>query len=424
MVMTLPYGNGTIELDLPKERLLGYLLPREVASSSDADSVVRDAIRNPVDGFGLQSSVERGNSVVIIADDYTRPTPSGTICRAIIDELNGLGIDDSHVTILAAGGLHRPMNERELRSKFGDDLIKRVQIRSHDAWDDAQLEYLGETSRGTPVWVNRLIVGADLRITVGMITAHFVAGYGSGPKTIMPGASGRQTIFHNHGVVSATPHARIGITKGNPCWEDMVEVVGFLGPTLAVDVVLDPKNQIVAAFHGNPVSAQKAGISLYDSIYGLRLEKKADIVLASANPMHAYLDQALKTIIHTSMFVKDEGMRIVASPCEELLGPPFLKELYYSSLTPRWPSVEEYSKMMQSGAVKDIADAVGILKFLETNKSQLTLVCDRTFDDDLNKLGFAHKKTIKEALDDATLKLGKDSMVLVVPYGAITHPVF
>jgi hypothetical protein len=80
--------------------------------------------------------------------------------------------------------------------------------------------------------------------------------------------------------------------------------------------------------------------------------------------------------------------------------------------------------MMQSGAVKDIADAVGILKFLETNKSQLTLVCDRTFDDDLNKLGFAHKKTIKEALDDATLKLGKDSMVLVVPYGAITHPVF
>ena len=144
-MMTLPYGNGAIELDLPKERLLGYLLPREVASSSDADSIVREAIRNPVDGFGLQSAAKRGNSVVIIADDYTRPTPSGQICRAIIDELNSLGIDDSYVTILAAGGLHRHMNEQEIRSKFGDDLIQRVQIRSHDAWDNAQLEYLGET---------------------------------------------------------------------------------------------------------------------------------------------------------------------------------------------------------------------------------------------------------------------------------------
>ena len=423
-MMALPYGDGTIELDIPKERLLGYLIPREVASSSDADSIIREAIRNPVDGLGLQSAVKRGNSVVIISNDYTRPTPSGTICRAIIDELNDLGIDDSRVTILAAGGLHRPMNEPEIRCKFGDDLVQRVQIRSHDAWDDAQLEYLGETSRATPVWINKLVVGADLRITVGMITAHFVAGYGSGPKTIMPGASGYRTIFHNHGVVSATPYARIGVTRGNPCWEDMVEVVGFLGPTLAVDVILNPRNQVVAAFHGNPVSAQRAGINLYDNIYGLRLEKKADIVLASANPMHAYLDQTLKTIIHASMFVKDEGTRIVASPCEELLGPPFLKELYYSSLTPRWPSVKEYAEMMQSGAVKDIADAVGILKFLETNKSQLTLVCDRAFDDDLNKLGFAHKQTVKEALDDATLRLGKDSMVLVVPYGAITHPVF
>jgi nickel-dependent lactate racemase len=73
-----------------------------------------------------------------------------------MDELNSLGIDDTHITILAAGGLHRPMTKEELRQKFGDKLIARANIVCHDAWDDTQLEYLGTTSRGTPVWINKV----------------------------------------------------------------------------------------------------------------------------------------------------------------------------------------------------------------------------------------------------------------------------
>jgi hypothetical protein len=37
---------------------------------------------------------------------------------------------------------------------------------------------------------------------------------------------------------------------------------------------------------------------------------------------------------------------------------PSERELYYSSLTPRSPSTEEYSRT-ESGVVKDIADAAG-----------------------------------------------------------------
>jgi len=337
--------------------------------------------------------------------------------------LNSLGVEDSRVSILAGGGLHRPMTRDELVTKFGDGLIQRVSIESHDAWDDTQLEYLGATSRGTPVWVNKLLSRASLRVTVGMITAHFLAGYASGPKTILPGASGCRTIFHNHGVVGASQYAKIGTIHGNPCWEDMVETVGFLGPTLAVDVVLNTNNELIAAFHGEPVSAQEAGLAQYHKIYAFDLKEKADIVIASANPMYSYFDQCLKAIIHASMLVKDGGTRIVASPCEELLGPPFLRELYYESLKAGWPSASEYAQMMQSGAIKDIADAVGILKLLQTNNSTLTLVCDRSFEEDLTKLGFSHMPTVQAALDEATVRHGRESKVLVMPYGAITHPI-
>jgi len=419
----LPYGNTELRFDVPEERLVGILRPREVRAAVDPYSAVVRALQNPIGGPDLASAAKKGGTVVIITDDYTRPTPSGLICEPIIDQLNVMGIDDSHVTILAGGGLHRPMTDREIRGKFGRRLVDRVKIFSHDAWNESQVEYLGKTSRGTPVWVNKLVLKADLRILVGMITAHFVSGYAAGPKTILPGVSGYHTIFHNHGVVAASPSAGIGITNGNPCWEDMVEVVGFLGPTLAANVVLNTRDELVAAYHGDPVSAQKAGLDLYRSIYAFSLKQKADIVVASANPMHAYLDQCLKTIVHASMAVKDDGWRIVGSPCQELLGPQFLRELYYESLTPKWPSAEQYAKMMQSGRITDIADAVGILKFLQTNNSGLILVCEPSFDQDLTNMGFLHMRSAQDALDEAIVKSDPKSKVLVIPYGAITHPI-
>ena len=123
------------------------------------------------------------------------------------------------------------------------------------------------------------------------------------------------------------------------------------------------------------------------------------------------------------MLVRTGGALIVASPCQELLGPPFLRELYYESVTPRWPTAEEYAGMMQSGEIEDVADASGILKLLQANHADLTLVCDHSFDRDLANLGFPHRPSVQEALDEATDRLGVDSKVLVMPYGAVTHAI-
>ena len=178
VTVRLPYGKEEIQFNVAKERISAILLPKYVSGSSDAYGIVRQALQNPMESPGLSSIVKKG-SVTIITDDFTRPTPAGVICRAIIDKLMEHGIEESQVTILAAGGLHRPMTQNEMRAKFGDELMKRIEIKTHDAWDQRELEYLGQTTRGTPVWINRSVANASLRVTVGMITAHFVAGYGS-----------------------------------------------------------------------------------------------------------------------------------------------------------------------------------------------------------------------------------------------------
>ena len=422
-VVHLPYGSDEIKFEVAQSRIIDTLLPRGVLGAENPYHTAREALKHPVGCNGLSQLARRGRTAVIVVDDYTRPTPAAMISEAILDELNTHGIDDSHISVIIATGLHRQMSEEEQKVKLGLNVVRRVEVVCHDAWDDRQNKELGRTSRGTPVWVNRRVLEADLRITVGLIIGHFTAGYGAGPKTILPGVSGYRTIFHNHAILQAQPSARIGITKGNPAWEDMVEVLEFLGPTLALNVVLNTKNEIVGAFHGSPVAAQEAGMDLYRSIYAFKVEERADIVVASANPEHAYFDQCLKTIIPASIFTKDRGIRIIASPCREHLGPSFLRELYYDSLTPSWPTAEEYERLMRSGKLKDVGDAAGILKLLQSNNSDLIMVSDSSFDLDLTNLGIVHKNSVQDAFDEATGRLGADSRVLIIPYGPITLPI-
>jgi nickel-dependent lactate racemase len=406
-----------------ESRLVDVLVPREVRVPEDPYVITQEAFAHPVDGNSLDDLVKKGDTAVIIADDYTRPTPAGPISRAILDKLNSLGVDDSHIMIIIASGLHRPMREAELSAKLGRDVVRRVELVCHDAWDDSQNEEVGRTSRGTPVWINRRVLKADLRIAIGLITGHFTAGYGGGPKTILPGVSGYRTIFHNHANLQSSSSARIGLTEGNPAWEDALEVLRFLGPTLAVNVVLNMKNELVGAFYGKPAAAQNAGMGLYHSIYAFKVKEKADIIIASTNPEYMYLDQCLKTLVPASMFVRDQGVRIIASPCNEHLGPPYLRELYYDSLIPRWPDAEEYEERMRAGKFKDVGDAVGILKLLQSNNSDVFFVSDPSFEQELVALGFTYRNSVQEALTDATQKLGEESSVLVVPYGPMTLPI-
>lgn len=47
--------------------------------------------------------------------------------------------------------------------------------------------FLGTTSIGTPVYIDKRAVEADKVILTGGITTHLFAGFGGGRKSVMPG---------------------------------------------------------------------------------------------------------------------------------------------------------------------------------------------------------------------------------------------
>ena len=68
------------------------------------------------------------------------------------------------------------MTDEEMVEAVGEDVAKRLPMYNSDCNAADDFEYFGETSFGTPVWINKLICDVDLVIMTGTIVHHFFAG--------------------------------------------------------------------------------------------------------------------------------------------------------------------------------------------------------------------------------------------------------
>ena len=120
--------------------------------------------------------------------------------------------------------------------------------------------------------------------------ADLRAGFGGGRKTILPGISSRKTINFNHKLYfkpgpagsGAVETCANGVMEGNPVHEDMIEAAKFAKVSFIVNSVVDSSNKIAQCFAGDVFAAHKAGTDLVKKIDGVKIDQKADLVIASA----------------------------------------------------------------------------------------------------------------------------------------------
>src|SRR3954462_9910765 len=135
---------------------------------------------------------------------------------------------------------------------LGDDVVDRVRVVNHDARDKSTLAYLGEHGDGVPVWINRLWVDADLRITTGFVEPHFFAGFSGGPKLVTPGLAGLDTVpVLHHPARIGHPDATWGRIEGNPVHDDIRAAAAAAPPHFSFDVILNRDQRVIEAFAGD-----------------------------------------------------------------------------------------------------------------------------------------------------------------------------
>ena len=219
MKIKLAYGKTGLELALPDDANETVVEPEFVPALPDPMGALRAALQRPIDSAPLRDLVSAGDTVAIVFSDITRPAPSDLMIPAVLKELDH--VPPENVTLCDALGTHRRNTDEELRQMLSAEVAERYRIEQNNTFDAETQVYLGRTSWGHELWINRAYMEADVKILTGFIEPHFFAGFSGGGKAVMPGMAGQKTVLGNHDAqMIGHPKATWGVTWGNPIWEE------------------------------------------------------------------------------------------------------------------------------------------------------------------------------------------------------------
>jgi nickel-dependent lactate racemase len=417
MQVTLPYGKEKIvTMEIPNNNIYFVVDRGEAPALKNAREEIRRALRNPIGSPPLLEMVKPKDRVVILGDDITRPTPQDIIVPVLLNELNAAGVPDENIEVIIALGTHRCMNEREIRGKYGDEVVERVPVINHDYKDPKNLVDVGKTESGIPISVNKKVYDADFVIGVGNIVPHCYAGWGGGGKIVQPGVSGEETTAMTHIMAGKVrPVSKLIGRLDHKVKEEIDAVALKAGLNLIVNTVLNQEDKIAHVVVGDPVEAFREGVKVAEKIYCPAVPGQADIVVVSSYPADIDFWQATKPLDYASVAVKKGGTIILVTPCPDKISP--MHPIFRERATLGY---DENLRAIENRELDDlVAGGVLLLHAQILERAEVICYSDGLTEDDKEALGFQHASTMNEAVKMAFKSQGRDAKVGVLKCGEI-----
>ncbi len=417
MRVNLAYGHHGLDIGVPAgtDVIRSSLIP----GIEDESAALRHSLRNPIDTPALGDCVQAGDRVIVTHSDITRPVPNDRILPVVLDELERAGVRREDITLLNALGTHRQQTDDELRVMLGDEIVDKYQCLQHNAFDDANLVSLGETTLGNPVRLNKMMMEADFRVYTGFIEPHFFAGFSGGPKAVLPALSGQESVLSNHGRdMIAHPKSTWGVVEGNPIWGEMREVALQTLPAFLVNVTVNPKHEITGVFAGDLIAAHAAGCAFVRERAMVGVDAPYDIAITSNSgyPLDQNLYQTVKGMSAANRIVRDGGSIVMCAACADGL-----------------PDHGRYAELLaEAGSPQGILDMLAQPGFGEQDQWQVqiqALIQLRTdvyvyseglSDEQISRAMLTPCRDISQTIENLKQKYGSESRICVMPDGPAT----
>ncbi|WP_240414078.1 nickel-dependent lactate racemase [Paenibacillus periandrae] len=312
----LQYGKDALRINVPDHSQI--IEPSHLEGLQDDKAAVMEALQHPIGAPPLREMVKATDKVAIVISDITRPTPNHKLVPWLIEEL--AHVPAEQFVIINGTGTHRDQTREEFVQMLGGEIVDKVRVINHHCHNKDELVNLGRISFGCDAYLNKEYVEADFRIVTGFIEPHFFAGFSGGPKGIMPGIAGIETIltFHNARMIG-DPLATWGNMERNPLQEMAGEVNRLCKPEFMLNVALNKDKEITQVFAGELFEAHKQGCAFAKEHAMVPVEQRFDVVITSNSgyPLDQNLYQAVKGMSAAHKIVKQGGTIIVASECSD-----------------------------------------------------------------------------------------------------------
>jgi nickel-dependent lactate racemase len=413
----LPFGHQQkVEFDIPDKNMTYYVERKKLPALHDVRGSVVEALTRPIGTPPLNKLAKRGDKVVVLVDDLTRPTPQNEILPPVLEELCAGGLPPDNVEIMIALGTHRPMTDAEIVDHLGPEVAERFEVTNSDYKDEKRLVDLGVTPLEIPALVNKTVAHADFVLGVGNIVPHNAAGWGGGGKIILPGVCGEESVGILHIAAGrVVPIGKLVATLDNPMRRDINMIARKAGLKAIVNTVLNNEDKVVRVLAGDPEQAFREGVGTARQVYCQDVPELADIVIFSTYPADIDYWQAMKALDFAHVGVRKGGTIVLITPCTERISPT------HPSFKTR--ATENYAKLLEAVKRKEFEDlpAAGALLMHSQILQRAKIICYSTgfTQEDKQALGLEHASTIDEAIRMAFKRHGEHAKVGVIECGEV-----
>lgn len=416
MKTKLLYGKEGLELEIPENSVV--LEPKNLPALEDDEGAVINALRDPIGSAPLRERVKATDRVAIVISDITRPTPNHKLVPWLLKELSHVPLEN--FVIINGTGTHRDQTEEEFVQMLGQWVVDNVRVINHHCHNKDELVKVGDSQFGCEVFLNKEYVEADFKIVTGFIEPHFFAGFSGGPKGIMPGIAGIETVltFHNARMIG-DPLSTWGNMVNNPVQDMTREVNRMCTPDFCLNVTLNGDKDITAVFAGELFETHDRGCAFAKEHAMIKCDHRFDVVITSNSgyPLDQNLYQAVKGMSAAHKIVKEGGTIICAAECSDgLPNHGNYAEILQMRKTPQEildmindPSFKVFDQwQVQKQAVIQVWADVHVYSSLSPDQVKLAM--------------FEPTNDLEQTLSDLKKKYGEDMSVAVLPLGPLTIP--
>ena len=411
----LQYGRGKLAVELPADRVVRELAYKTAPPLEDPAKTLRQLLAAPTGTPPLEQLARGRRDACIVICDITRPVPNELLLLPMLDTLEQAGIPRDKITILIATGLHRPNEGDELVEIVGRRIAETYRIVNHFGRERDQHTYLGESPRGVPIWIDSRYVEADLKITVGLIEPHLMAGYSGGRKLICPGIAGIQTIKAWHGPrFLEHPNAREGVLLDNPVHEENTWIAQRAGCDFILNVVIDEQRRPLHLVAGDVIGAFEAGVEYVRGVVTDTVAEPVDIVVTSSAgyPLDTTFYQAVKGMTAAAPIVRPGGTIVIAASLSEGIGSPEFQRLFREN-----DSLEGFMDRILGGGYWVLDQWQAEKLAAVRRRAKVKVVSDGLDAATLDSLFVESAPSVEAAVADSLAEYGERATIAVIPKG-------
>ena len=333
----LKYGDKVIDEFIPKDVADVTILRVDeyTPDFTDLTRKLNEVLDSPIGSKPFNELVHEiyteGKRILFMVDDKTRPNIHTKILLPLVAErLLSNGVKKEDIGIIISSGSHVVASPKEVESRIlGPELYKiwGNNVLTHNC--DNGNEKVGETSRCTPILIDKQVLESSLLIPLSDSEYHYFAGQAGTVKLFCPGVAGRETIRVNHPRMfdlekGFHPDCRLGNTEGNPVIQDMIEITRIMKeriPIFCVDTIVNG-GEIVYLQAGDIIECHKAASPPLRKLRVVDVDEPGDMVFVSVGELGVNLYQAGKGIHAAWNALRHDrkGWIVLLAPCEDGIG--------------------------------------------------------------------------------------------------------